>query len=244
MQTNSAVLIILLLRATNSQSFCFEPQQIIDITTKYVLTIRVFDDQVPISTSQVAIAVLATFDGMLALVGIDGDLTWVKDTIDVLINQKGLKLYNYIRRQIKSLDQYFYTTFLPSLRDAIGPCVNDVHIVAAIDQHVQTITKTDQIVLNGIAELISSANNFFQLTASVILDINRRAIEQVHSGNYDLSAFDAETKALRAFLGVKCAEITKEQDDRYEQVLQSLFREIMQISIVIQQRCIALLRIH
>lgn len=235
----AVVLLVLVLGAHQSQQCHFE--QIIDITNQYFAVMDKADDDAPISTPAEVSAALAVFDGMLQLVGIDGDVPWILNTIYVLISQKGSRLLNYVHYTLYTMDYYFYNTFLPEIRGVVGPFVYDAQIAAALVRYEQNLGKRNEFLINLCDNTLSNESSFLQQIASVILDINKRAVAQVQSGNYDVSAFEAEIKAYQSFLNVKGTEIAQGLDDFYGDSLKPLLDECMQISIGVQQRCIELL---
>lgn len=234
--TAAPLLVMLLVLGIHLSTQQSNTQDILRITIKYFDFLQKTHYNGPFLIADEANDLLIILDRMLELVGIDGDVPWILDTLHTIVTQKSLRIPNYVAKVGGLFDDYLHHKFLPAIRRAVEPFGCDAQIAAALQQYEQNYQQRTTSTQQSFANTLIVSSSFFANVSSVLLDINRRAVLHVQSGNEDLSAFEAEVIWYQSYLDDKAIDLAQSIDDAYDTLTLPFLQQFWQISTGLQRR--------
>lgn len=232
--------VILAFGASVSVQQC-DPNQITELTNNYYALLQYYEDNQPVTLSELSVSAQKIFNELLNMVGLAGDIPWTLDVLGSLLHDKGYRQREYIHYVSDTLKQYFDNVYMPAIRNAVGQFLWDPQIQSLLYQMLQNWNERLKYVEQKVKDLDDEDNLLFDLVKPIILDISQRALAARTAGQRDLSAFESEMKGFQASQAVKLAAYTKDRDDSFGDGVQELIGKFMVIVNALKQRCLYLL---
>lgn len=196
----------------------------------------------PLTLGQQAHAIVQTFQGMVNVTGVDGDIPWAVGVIDTLIHSKATSTPNYFSHVVGVVKNHFFNIYVPAIRNALSPFFWDPQIQSYFDKLSHIFDDLSAFSTNFFTTFDARNEVIFKLVMNIPLDINERAVAARNNGQTDLSAFKSEMTAFLVWLESSSVAYNDYSDDSVDDYLQKYIAGTMVIIANTNQRCYELLQ--